>query len=96
MRCVVPTLACPIRAETGEVAGGPNVVGCSLFGIDASVVLHFDPEIALGANGTREMSCQSVASEYCSRAPSTQRATATAPRPANLVLRRLVTRSRSR
>lgn len=61
---------------SGEIAGEPNVLGCSLFGINASVVLHFDPEIALDANGTREMPCQSVASEYCSRARSTRRATA--------------------
>ncbi len=52
-----------VLKASGVIAGGRNVVGFSLFGINASVVLRFDPETALSANGTREMPCQSVASE---------------------------------
>lgn len=58
------TLEPPVIEANGEIAGGPNVLGCALFGIDASIVLQFEPEFALDANGTGEMLCQSVASEY--------------------------------
>jgi hypothetical protein len=58
------TLEPPVIEANGEIAGGPNVLGCALFGIDASIELHFEPEFALDANGTGEMLCQSVASEY--------------------------------
>ena len=58
------TLEPPVIEANGAIAGGPNVLGCALFGIDANVVIQFEPEFALDANGTGEMLCQSVASEY--------------------------------
>ena len=58
------TLEPPEVEANGAIAGGPNVLGCSLFGIDANVVVRFEPEFALDANGTGELLCQSVASEY--------------------------------
>lgn len=57
-----PARAGPSR-KPRAIASSPNVAGFALFSIDASVVLHFDPEIALSVNGTHSMSCQSVASE---------------------------------
>jgi hypothetical protein len=44
-----------VPEASGEIAGGPNVLGCSLFGINASVVLHFDPEIALDALSSEDL-----------------------------------------
>ena len=58
------TLEPPVIEANGAIAGGPNILGCALFGIEASVEVHFEPEFALDANGTGEMLCQSVASEY--------------------------------
>jgi hypothetical protein len=48
----------------GSIAGGPQTLGCSLFGVDANVVVVFEPEFELNANGTGQLLCQSVASEY--------------------------------
>jgi hypothetical protein len=58
------TLEPPVIEANGAIAGGPNVLGCALFGINANVVIQFEPEFALDASGTGEMLCQSVASEY--------------------------------
>ena len=58
------TLEPPVIEANGAIAGGPNVLGCALFGINANVVIQFEPEFVLDANGTGEMLCQSVASEY--------------------------------
>jgi hypothetical protein len=58
------TVEPPVVEAHGEITGGPETLGCSLLGIDAEVVLHFEPEFALDANGTGSLLCQSVASEY--------------------------------
>jgi hypothetical protein len=58
------TLEPPVIEANGAIAGGPPVLGCALFGIEAEVVLDFQPEFTLNANGTGQFLCQNVSSEY--------------------------------
>jgi hypothetical protein len=58
------TVEPPVIEAHGEITGGPQTLGCSLLGINAELVIRFEPEFALDANGTGSLLCQSVASEY--------------------------------
>jgi hypothetical protein len=58
------TVEPPVIEAHGEITGGPQTLGCSLLGINAELVIQFEPEFALDANGTGSLLCQSVASEY--------------------------------
>jgi hypothetical protein len=58
------TVEPPVIEAHGEITGGPQTLGCSLLGINAELVIRFQPEFALDANGTGSLLCQSVASEY--------------------------------
>jgi hypothetical protein len=57
------TVEPPVIEAHGEITGGPQTLGCALLGINAEVIVHFEPEFALDANGTGSLLCQSVASE---------------------------------
>lgn len=58
------TVEPPVIEAHGEITGGPQTLGCALLGINAELVIRFQPEFALDANGTGSLLCQSVASEY--------------------------------
>jgi hypothetical protein len=58
------TVEPPVIEAHGEITGGPQTLGCSLLGINAELVIRFQPEFALDASGTGSLLCQSVASEY--------------------------------
>lgn len=51
-----------LRAE-GAIAGGGDVMGCSLFGISGTLTIQFAP-FELNANAAGELLCNQVAEEY--------------------------------
>jgi hypothetical protein len=47
----------------GTITGGPQTLGCSLFGLNGSITMQFGP-FALDANATGQLLCENVAHEY--------------------------------
>jgi PKD repeat protein len=48
---------------TGTITGGPQTLGCALFGMTGSITTTFGP-FSLDANATGQLLCQNVANEY--------------------------------
>ncbi len=53
----------PVLSAEGAIAGGGDVMGCSLFGISGTLTIQFAP-FELNANAAGEMLCNQVAEEY--------------------------------
>jgi hypothetical protein len=52
-----------VLSAEGAIAGGGDVMGCSLFGISGTLTIQFAP-FELNANAAGEMLCNQVAEEY--------------------------------
>ena len=52
-----------VLSAEGAIAGGGDVMGCSLFGISGTLTIQFSP-FELSANAAGEMLCNQVAEEY--------------------------------
>ena len=52
-----------VLSAEGAIAGGGDVMGCSLFGISGTLTIQFSP-FELNANAAGEMLCNQVAEEY--------------------------------
>jgi hypothetical protein len=48
---------------TGTITGGPQTLGCALFGMTGTITTQFGP-FSLDANATGQLLCQNVANEY--------------------------------
>jgi hypothetical protein len=48
---------------TGTITGGPQTLGCALFGMTGTITTTFGP-FSLDANATGQLLCQNVANEY--------------------------------
>jgi hypothetical protein len=53
----------PMLSAEGAIAGGGDVLGCSLFGISGTLTIQFAP-FDLDANAAGELLCNQVAEEY--------------------------------
>lgn len=53
----------PVLSAEGAIAGGGDVMGCSLFGISGTLTIQFAP-FELNANAAGELLCNQVAEEY--------------------------------
>jgi hypothetical protein len=53
----------PVLSAEGAIAGGGDVLGCSLFGISGTLTIQFAP-FELNANAAGELLCNQVAEEY--------------------------------
>jgi hypothetical protein len=53
----------PVLTAEGAIAGGGDVLGCSLFGISGTLTIQFAP-FELNANAAGELLCNQVAEEY--------------------------------
>jgi hypothetical protein len=53
----------PVLSAEGAIAGGGDVLGCSLFGISGTLTIQFAP-FELNANAAGELLCNHVAEEY--------------------------------
>jgi hypothetical protein len=53
----------PVLQAEGAIAGGGDVLGCSLFGISGTLTIQFAP-FELNANAAGELLCNQVAEEY--------------------------------
>ena len=53
----------PVLTAEGAIAGGGDVLGCSLFGISGTLTIQFAP-FELKANAAGELLCNQVAEEY--------------------------------
>ncbi len=53
----------PVLSAEGAIAGGGDVLGCSLFGISGNLTIQFAP-FELDANAAGELLCNRVAEEY--------------------------------
>jgi hypothetical protein len=53
----------PVLNAEGAIAGGGDVLGCSLFGISGTLTIQFAP-FELNANAAGELLCNQVAEEY--------------------------------
>jgi hypothetical protein len=53
----------PVLSAEGAIAGGGDVLGCSLFGISGTLTIQFAP-FELDANAAGELLCNQVAEEY--------------------------------
>jgi hypothetical protein len=53
----------PVLSAEGAIAGGGDVLGCSLFGISGTLTIQFAP-FELDANAAGELLCTQVAEEY--------------------------------
>jgi hypothetical protein len=53
----------PVLSAEGAIAGGGDVLGCSLFGISGTLTIQFAP-FELDANAAGELLCNHVAEEY--------------------------------
>ena len=50
-------------SATGTITGGPQTLGCSLFGMTGTITMQFGP-FSMDANATGQLLCQNVADEY--------------------------------
>lgn len=50
-------------SATGTITGGPQTLGCALFGMTGTITMQFGP-FSLDANATGQLLCQNVADEY--------------------------------
>jgi hypothetical protein len=53
----------PVLSAEGAIAGGGDVLGCSLFGISGTLTIQFAP-FELNANAAGELLCNQVSEEY--------------------------------
>lgn len=57
------SLAPTTITATGTITGGPQTLGCALFGMTGTITTQFGP-FSLDANATGQLLCQNVANEY--------------------------------